>query len=46
MICYHGTDQIIDVIDFNESRLRTDFGKGFYLSDKLMSARDWAIDIV
>jgi len=41
---YHGTDQIITVIDFGKSRLRTDFGRGFYLSDKLVNAQDWAID--
>jgi len=44
MIFYHGTNQILGVIDFNKSRLRTDFGKGFYMSDKLGNARDWAID--
>jgi len=44
MILYHGTDQIIDTIDFAKSRLRTDFGRGFYLSDKLRNARAWAID--
>jgi hypothetical protein len=44
MILYHGTDQKIDTIDFAKSRLRTDFGRGFYLSDKLVNARAWAID--
>jgi len=44
MILYHGTDQIIETIDFSRSRLRTDFGRGFYMSDKLGIARDWAID--
>jgi len=44
MILYHGTNQILNEIDFEKSRLRTDFGKGFYLSDKLGNARDWAVD--
>ena len=44
MILYHGTDQIFNVIDLTKSRMRTDFGKGFYLSDKLGNARAWAID--
>ena len=44
MIFYHGTDRVINEIDLRKSRLRTDFGRGFYLSDKLGNARDWAID--
>jgi len=44
MIFYHGTNQKLGIINFDKSRLRTDFGKGFYLSDKLGNARDWAID--
>ena len=44
MILYHGTDQRIDVIDLSKSRLRTDFGRGFYLSDRLGNARTWAVD--
>ena len=44
MILYHGTDQRIDMIDLGKSRLRTDFGMGFYLSDKLGNARAWAVD--
>ena len=44
MILYHGTSQKLGVIDFDRSRLRTDFGKGFYMSDKLGNARDWAVD--
>ena len=44
MIFYHGTNQKIENINFDKSRLRTDFGKGFYMSDKLGNARDWAVD--
>ncbi|MCL2819713.1 MAG: DUF3990 domain-containing protein [Oscillospiraceae bacterium] len=44
MILFHGTNIKIGNIDFDKSRLRTDFGKGFYLSDKLGNARNWAVD--
>ena len=41
---YHGSDTVITTVNLNKSRLRTDFGKGFYLSSKLGVARDWAVD--
>ena len=41
---YHGTDTIITTVNLDKGRLRTDFGKGFYLSSKLGVARDWAVD--
>ena len=41
---YHGTNTIITTVNLDKSRLRTDFGKGFYLSSKLGVARDWAVD--
>jgi len=40
---YHGTNMIINTIDFTKCRLRTDFGKGFYLTDKTETAQNWAI---
>jgi hypothetical protein len=40
---YHGTNEIIGDIDFDKCRLRTDFGRGFYISSKLAPAREWAI---
>ena len=43
MIYYHGSNEIIRIIDFNKSNLRTDFGKGFYLGSRLKEARKWAI---
>jgi hypothetical protein len=43
MILYHGTSDVITLIDFSKSNLRTDFGKGFYMGSKLGEARDWAI---
>ena len=39
----HGSDTKVTQIDFTYSRLRTDFGKGFYLSNKLDAARVWAL---
>jgi len=43
MILFHGTNQIISRINLCKSRARTDFGLGFYLSDKIGTAQDWAI---
>ena len=42
MELYHGTNQIIRKIDLSNSRLRTDFGKGFYLGSNLSVAEEWA----
>ena len=43
MIFYHGTNVLFDKIDLSKSRNRVDFGKGFYLTDKLGTAYNWAI---
>ena len=43
MTFYHGTNKLIGKIDLKRSRNRVDFGKGFYLTDKYGTARDWAI---
>ena len=40
---FHGTTVLIERIDLNRGRNRVDFGKGFYLTDKFDTARDWAI---
>ena len=40
---YHGTNMVIDAIDLAKSRNRVDFGKGFYLTDKIGTAQIWAI---
>jgi hypothetical protein len=39
---HHGTNIVIGAIDLNMSRSRTDFGKGFYMGNKLGEARRWA----
>ena len=43
MFFYHGTNEVISNIDFSKSRFRTDFGRGFYLSSKLDTAKEWAV---
>jgi len=42
MIMYHGTTFVINKVDLEKSRLRLDFGKGFYLADKQGTAHIWA----
>ena len=39
MKMYHGTYMIVDTIDLTKSRNRVDFGKGFYLTDKVGTAQ-------
>ena len=43
MKMYHGTNIVIDTINLTKSRNRVDFGKGFYLTDKIRTAQRWAI---
>jgi hypothetical protein len=40
---YHGTNMVIDAIKLTKSRNRVDFGKGFYMTDKIGTAQLWAI---
>ncbi|MCL2820547.1 MAG: DUF3990 domain-containing protein [Oscillospiraceae bacterium] len=42
MVFYHGTNSVIGSIDLNKCRLRTDFGRGFYISSNLETAQVWA----
>ena len=42
MAYYHGTNMLIGAIDLSKSRMRTDFGKGFYLANMLETAQGWA----
>ena len=46
MALYHGTNAKISVVDLSKGRNRTDFGKGFYLADKLETACRWAANKV
>ena len=34
---HHGTNMVINSIDLGKGRVRTDFGKGFYLGSNLAS---------
>ena len=43
MNLYHGTNKLIGKIDLTKSRNHVDFGTGFYMTDKLGTAYDWAI---
>lgn len=48
LFCYHGTIKrdglaIEKNIDLSKARYRTDFGKGFYLTNNLKQAQQWAI---
>ena len=43
MRMYHGTNIVVETIDLARSRNRVDFGKGFYLTDKVGTAQSWAI---
>jgi len=42
MILYHGSYKVIEKPDLSFSRLRTDFGKGFYLTPIKTQAISWA----
>jgi len=42
MILYHGSYKAIKKPDLSFSRLRTDFGKGFYLTPLKTQAENWA----
>jgi hypothetical protein len=42
MILYHGSKKAIERPDLSFSRLRTDFGKGFYLTPLKTQAESWA----
>ncbi|OZI13468.1 hypothetical protein CEW92_01140 [Bacillaceae bacterium SAS-127] len=48
LFCYHGTihrdgEAIQKRIDLSKARYRTDFGKGFYVTNNLKQAERWAI---
>ncbi|WP_456000828.1 DUF3990 domain-containing protein [Prevotella sp.] len=42
MTLYHGSNQIVMVIDFAKSKPNKDFGKGFYLSTDKQQALEMA----
>jgi hypothetical protein len=44
LFLYHGTYLVIETINLSKCKNRTDFGKGFYLTDKIGTAQIWALD--
>ncbi|MDR2132932.1 MAG: DUF3990 domain-containing protein [Clostridiales Family XIII bacterium] len=42
MMLYHGSYTVVEKPDLSYSRLRTDFGKGFYLTPLKAQAKSWA----
>ena len=45
MICYHGSDTIVDAPRILESKRPLDFGGGFYLTTSESQAKSWAIKV-
>lgn len=43
MICYHGSDTIVDAPKILEATRPLDFGRGFYVTTSKQQARSWAI---
>ncbi len=42
MICYHGSDTIVDEPKILTSKRPLDFGEGFYVTTNLTQAQNWA----
>jgi len=42
MTLYHGSNTVVEKPDLSFSRLRTDFGRGFYLTPVKTQAESWA----
>ncbi len=45
MICYHGSDTIVDTPKIIESKRPLDFGGGFYATTSYSQAKSWAIKV-
>lgn len=45
MICYHGSDVIVDYPKILESKRPLDFGGGFYATTNYDQAKNWAIKV-
>lgn len=44
MRLYHGSDKIIDLPVFGGGKLNNDYGQGFYCTEIIDMAREWAVD--
>ena len=45
MICYHGSDMIVDTPKILESKRPLDFGGGFYVTTSEAQAKAWAVKV-
>ncbi len=45
MICYHGSDTIVDTPKILEAKRPLDFGGGFYVTTSEAQAKSWAIKV-
>lgn len=45
MICYHGSDTIVDTPKILQSKRPLDFGGGFYVTTNSAQAKGWAIKV-
>ena len=45
MICYHGSDTIVDIPKILEPKRPLDFGGGFYVTTNEKQAKNWAIKV-
>ena len=45
MICYHGSDTIVDAPRILEAKRPLDFGGGFYVTTSEKQAKSWAIKV-
>ena len=45
-VLYHGTNEVFEVPDVEAGREGMDFGKGFYLTPSVESARKMAVRVV
>lgn len=45
MICYHGSDTIVDIPSILEAKRPLDFGGGFYVTTSEAQAKSWAIKV-
>lgn len=45
MICYHGSDTIVDAPRILEAKRPLDFGGGFYVTTNKQQAKSWAIKV-
>lgn len=45
MICYHGSDTVVDIPKILEAKRPLDFGGGFYVTTSKKQAKNWAIKV-